>query len=252
MASYRVFIISLFVVGVSCGVAPDDTGLATFPPVPTFAPVATLAPPAALPEVATMAPPDTPTEAASDAQTVVTDGQSSGTTAPTAMATFQKADYKQSAIQMVLVLIFACIYKSKVVDEYPELKKFNEKSAKLQDENEVSACCNSLFTTNCMLAWCCHAPRAAHTFDKVGVMSYWPSVFLMMCCPCCTLTYTNACTDLNEKLGGEKRNCCMALLCAWCCVVCVVLQDAASLDAATGADTKCLSVEEGEAGSGSE
>merc|ERR1712217_5185 len=141
------------------------------------------------------------------------------------------------------VLIFGIIYKFKVVDVYPMVKQANEKSTELQGENEVMAIFNNCFTPNCMLAWCCLAPRAAHTFDKTGTLPYWVGLAAMLCCPCFTLCYTNACTDMNESLGGEKRNCCMAVLCAWCCACCVVLQDAESLDAATGARTGCLSVE---------
>merc|ERR1712008_416387 len=82
---------------------------------------------------------------------------------------------------------------------------------------------------NCVLAWCCSGPRAAHTFAAVGVMSYWPSLLLMSLVPCCTLWFVNSKSDLNVKLGGERRGLCMGCLCACCCSCCVIAQDAEAL-----------------------
>merc|ERR1719198_2517917 len=91
---------------------------------------------------------------------------------------------------------------------------------------------------NCMLSWCCTGPRAAHTFHSIGLMNYWVGLILMSCCPCCTLMYTNGCTDMNVRLGGSKQNPLEAAICAWCCTCCLVAQDAQSLDYVTGMETE--------------
>merc|ERR1712113_957456 len=98
----------------------------------------------------------------------------------------------------------------------------------------VSACMATCPSMNCLCAWCCTGPRAAHTTDKTGICGYWPALCCFALFPCITLVYTNACTDMNERLGGEKQNIFMACLCAFFCFPCVVTQDAESLDMNTG------------------
>merc|ERR1719373_832543 len=130
-----------------------------------------------------------------------------------------------------------------VVGKYPTLEESNfepnKKSKFLQSMNPVTASCSSKTSApNCFLSWFCTGPRAAHTFHVTGILNYWVSLLTMTICPCCTLMVVNSCTDLNTKLGGEKDNLLLAGLCACCCPVCVVAQDAASLDAMTGMDTE--------------
>merc|ERR1719220_2832052 len=66
----------------------------------------------------------------------------------------------------------------------------------------------------------------------------------MTLCPCLTLYFMNSCSNLNENLGGRKKDCCSGMICAFCCSCCVIAQDAESLDMATGARTKCCGVEQ--------
>jgi len=68
-------------------------------------------------------------------------------------------------------------------------------------------------------------------------MDYWPGLVAMFFCPFCTICYTNACTELNPKLGGQKVNTFMSALCTWACAPCVIAQDAESLDEATQMET---------------
>jgi hypothetical protein len=135
-------------------------------------------------------------------------------------------------------LLFGLVYYLVIVAKYPELKDTQPSSlaVELQKENEVMATCK-VSGRNCVLAWCCSAPRAAHTFAAVGVMSYWPSLLLMSLVPCCTLWFVNSKSDLNVKLGGERRGLCMGCLCACCCSCCVIAQDAEALDLTTGVKT---------------
>mmetsp|Transcript_38952 Transcript_38952/g.72319 ORF Transcript_38952/g.72319 Transcript_38952/m.72319 type:complete len:99 (-) Transcript_38952:66-362(-) len=87
------------------------------------------------------------------------------------------------------------------------------------------------------MSWLCSGPRAAHTFYSTGISDYWCSLFGMSLFPCCVLCVANSFTDLNEKLGGQKRGLLMSCLCSYCCSCCVIAQDAESLDLSTGVRT---------------
>jgi hypothetical protein len=130
-------------------------------------------------------------------------------------------------------LIYGTIYYFLVVRNYPALAGNEDVSrgAAVMSQSECGACCSGRVScTNLLLSACCIGPRAAHTFDKAGLLNFWIGLVLMTCCPWFTLCYSNGCTDLNERLGGEKRGCINAILCAWCCSCCVVAQDAQALD----------------------
>jgi len=135
-------------------------------------------------------------------------------------------------------LLFGIVVYFLIVSKYPQLNDTQPSSlaVELQRENEVMATCK-VSGSNCILSWCCSGPRAAQTFHSVGVMNYWPSLILMSLLPCCTLWCMNSQSDLNVKLGGERRGLCMGCLCACCCSCCVVAQDAEALDLTTGART---------------
>merc|ERR1719277_2268225 len=70
----------------------------------------------------------------------------------------------------------------------------------------------------------------------------------MFCCPFCTVCYANACTDMNAKLGGERVSSIWSAITTWCCMCCVIAQDAEALDLATGAHTDLCGVKPGVAG----
>jgi len=151
---------------------------------------------------------------------------------------------KSSQIFRIGVQCFwGVIYYILVVRKYPQMhnEEPNERAIEIQDQNEVSATLD-VSVSNFILAWVCPGPRGAHTFHSVGVMNYWLGCILMSVFPCCTLWYTNSCTDLNEKLGGDKRSCIMSCLCAFCCHQCVIAQDAESLDAMSGTNTRLCGV----------
>lgn len=141
-------------------------------------------------------------------------------------------------------LIFGVAYYFLIVSKYPMLDgaKPTPEAIKIQELDELSALFESSMP-NCLLSWCCTGPRAAHTFHSAGVLDYWPGCILMSCFPCCTLWIVNSFTDLNERLGGEKRNFCIGALCACFCSCCIVAQDAQSLDHITGMETGYCGVE---------
>jgi len=142
-------------------------------------------------------------------------------------------------------LLFGLVYYLIIVSKYPALKDVQPSAAaiELQKENEVMATCK-VSGTNCLLSWCCSGPRAAHTMHSTGILNYWIGLFAMTCFPCCTLWCVNSFTNLNEKLGGERRNCCMGFLCACCCSCCVIAQDAESLDITMGVKTGFCGISE--------
>jgi len=149
-------------------------------------------------------------------------------------------------VQRIIVqLIFGVLYYFLIVSKYPTLEGLQPtpEAIKLQQLDEVSATFEASMP-NCVLSWLCTGPRAAHTFHAAGVLSYWPGCIAMSLLPCCTLWIVNSCTDLNEKLGGEKKDFCMGAICAFCCSCCVVAQDAQSLDLITGMDTNLCGVEQ--------
>jgi len=144
--------------------------------------------------------------------------------------------------RFVVLMIFGFLYWCCIVSKYPKLMGPTPTSARLQNENELNATCQTSFA-NCLYSWLCSQARAAHTFDSAGVCNYWPSLVLMTLFPCLTLYFMNSCSNLNENLGGRKKDCCSGMICAFCCSCCVIAQDAESLDMATGARTTCCGVE---------
>merc|ERR1719512_91402 len=145
---------------------------------------------------------------------------------------------------LLLQVLFAVVYYCQVVSNYPFWMGPTPMSCTVQAEPAPCATCQTS-PTNCCLSWLCPQARAAHTFDRTGTLEYWCGLLAMFLCPFCTLCYTNACTDLNPKLGGEYANPIMSALCTWCCFCCTIAQDAESLDAATGAQTEICGVTPG-------
>lgn len=146
--------------------------------------------------------------------------------------------------QSIAQIIFAILYWFLIVKHYPsarELPPPNQAAKELQAVDEVTATCHTSFS-NLFLAWCCTGPRAAHTFYSVLGFNYWVGAVLTSCFPCCTLWYFNSFTDLNQRLGGEKRSALMGLVCACFCSCCVIAQDAEALDKITGLETNFCSV----------
>merc|ERR1719401_701007 len=145
-------------------------------------------------------------------------------------------------------LLFALAYYFVIADHYPkldtELSISSEEAIEMQKMNAIDATCSpNMSFPNAGLAFACSGPRAAHTFHSVGLMNYWLGCVLMTCFPCCTLFYTNVCTDLNVYLGGERQSCPMGCLCSFCCSCCLIAQDAQSLDFATRTKTGFLFIQ---------
>jgi len=146
--------------------------------------------------------------------------------------------------RVLLQLLFGGLYYYLIVSKYPMMDSLKPTpgSIKLQELDDLTATFETSLP-NCFLSWCCTGPRAAHTFHSAGLMNFWPGCILMSLFPCCMLWWANSCTDLNEKLGGAKKNFCLGAISALCCSCCIVAQDAQSLDLITGSETHLCSVE---------
>mmetsp|Transcript_80946 Transcript_80946/g.143364 ORF Transcript_80946/g.143364 Transcript_80946/m.143364 type:complete len:235 (+) Transcript_80946:63-767(+) len=147
------------------------------------------------------------------------------------------AEFGSFMTRVALQLVFGLVYYMMIVKNYPPLIQSPTPAAKkLQAINEIRASCE-VSLPNCIFSLCCSGARAAHTFYSVGISDYWCSLFGMSLFPCCVLCVANSFTDLNEKLGGQKRGLLMSCLCSYCCSCCVIAQDAESLDLSTGVRT---------------
>jgi len=145
---------------------------------------------------------------------------------------------------ILVQLLFGVIYYFLIVVKYPKLDHLEPtpEAIKLQSENEVPATLRSSWP-NCFFSFFCSGPRAAHTFHSAGVWNFWPGCITMSLCQCCTLWLVNSFTDLNVKLGGERRGLFMGLVMSCCCSCCVIARDAESLDMITGARTNLCGVD---------
>jgi len=151
--------------------------------------------------------------------------------------------------RMLLQLLFGLAYYFIIVKKYPELgaTEASQSAKDLLQKNAVMALAE-VSPRNCLLSCCCTGPRAAHTFSATGTINYWVGLLLMTCFPCCTLMGVNSCTDMDKKMGGERRNIIMSCLCALCCSCCVVAQDAQALDLTSKVQTGFFSVYPNEEG----
>jgi hypothetical protein len=162
---------------------------------------------------------------------------------------------EDAAISMavfLMQLIFASCYYCMVVSKYPRVDGTEDlaeghPARELQSHNEVMGL-PEVSASICLMSFCCPATRMSHNLHSTNTLNFWPSLCIMLCFPlwgvCCTLFIANSCTSMNEKLGGERNNICMGLLCAWLCQCCVIAQDAESLDLVKGVKTGICSVTE--------
>mmetsp|Transcript_144877 Transcript_144877/g.255370 ORF Transcript_144877/g.255370 Transcript_144877/m.255370 type:complete len:285 (-) Transcript_144877:77-931(-) len=142
-------------------------------------------------------------------------------------------------------LAFGVIYYLCIVRHYPKLQSRNTETIEalaLREKGPLAAAC-SASGASLFHAFCCSGPRAAHTFDRVGIMNYWLGFITMTALPCCTLCAVETCTGLTTKLGGKPRsllaNCFLSCLCSCC----VIVQDADSLDLIMNVETGLFSIQ---------
>lgn len=139
-------------------------------------------------------------------------------------------------IWMGCSLVFAFVYKSKVVDMIPPLQPKAMGTSKDFISTLFQCCSNGSL---CMHAWCCLPCRAGHTFQVAGVASYWVVVLVLELLPGCGCIFGFLWRQqLREKLGLQPDGCCDFV--KWCCcTACAVGQEALDVDQAVGVDVAC-------------
>lgn len=144
-----------------------------------------------------------------------------------------------TVIQCAIGLVFAVLYKSKVVDkiDYLEAKVPNTQGKDFPSGLFDCASDKHMFLHVCFCLPC----RVAHTWHVAELLRYWPSVAVMVVCPHC-LPCIGAFwgrAKLREKLGMEadRMSDFLKLL---CCCMCVFAQDAYKVDEETGVEVQCF------------
>merc|ERR1712079_555873 len=141
-------------------------------------------------------------------------------------------------------LLFAILFYLLIVQKYPSLggSEPTQAAREIQSKNAVAGCAAAQPVV-CIHSCCCFGPRHALTMHATGVMDYWIACVLTSLFPCLFMIYSQACTDLNPRLGGQQENPVSACFCSLCCSCCLIAQDAESLDLITGVRTKLCGVE---------
>lgn len=144
-----------------------------------------------------------------------------------------------SAVHFVLLSIFACIYKVKVVDKLP--KFYPHPEHRPREKGLLSCVCEPdtcLYTTFCMPI------VAAKNWDAAGVCSFWPGCFLMTVCtytpfyPISVIMRAVFSGQVRQKLGYET-NCCVDCLTTAFCFPCEVGRESLEVDEELGVRIEC-------------
>jgi len=152
--------------------------------------------------------------------------------APPAASPEEEGSGGSATGRFITQLIFGAFYYFFVVKNSERLPPgvIAGKAARDFQSMDVFSATGNSSLVNILMGWCCSGPRAAHTFNSVGILNYWLGLVLMTCAPCCTLLWANTSTDYLEKLGGTKHSCIKAAVCSFLCSCCLITQDAEALD----------------------
>jgi len=144
-------------------------------------------------------------------------------------------------VTFIMQLLFGAAFYHTVTTKYPLLVGANDISRNIMSQNAAFRInSNSI----CIQSLCCWPAVLAHVLDRSATCtSYWTALLAAICFPCCTTYWAVNMTDMNEKLGGSKRDCLEALVISCCCPCCEIARAGDALDAATGATTGCFSVQ---------
>lgn len=171
-------------------------------------------------------------------------------------------------LSMVSSVVFACVYKNKVVRNRAQMPPVECARPNGDFAMKLYSCCDD--TSACMHAAFCPACRAGDTYQAAGVSSYWNVIALYVGCQVLGsliggvlsgaqdhrsgsnvtslvtslllgLAFYNMRRRLRAKLGGQED----ALpwlqdFVSWAfCACCVIAQEARSVDMATGVRVTC-------------
>lgn len=182
-------------------------------------------------------------------------------------------------ICFIAQIVYACMYKSNVVDRRPEFK-----GGDVLKGGDFKDACSDCFgdMSACLNGWCCLACRCGDTYETLGVMGYWQLIIILViidfvvnfisnslpmivaspdpndpasvqsynnmrsiCGSVCTLIYIAVGAYFAKKREmvreklGGQGSCCMDFICLWCCTCCSIIQEGRSLDFAQGVQVDC-------------
>jgi len=175
------------------------------------------------------------------------------------------------AVPIIIWLVFACMYKSKVTDQRPLFQGGQPSSLAALEANGLCNCCSDIHL--CLHSWCCMDDRAADTFQVAGVGAFWMvviafvidwilyevvafiltafvfppeqaqykpgSVFAWFITSALMgLWLASKRSELRRKFSGTP-NFALDCICYWWCMPCSVAQDAMLLDHANGVRVEC-------------
>lgn len=141
----------------------------------------------------------------------------------------------------VASIIFACVYKSRVVDMKPRLDPTASSgtSTTVLSKHGLFDCCGD--ANICLHAWFCFKVRVADTYASANIMGFWMTFWLALCCPMafifCIMPMKRG--QLRGRLGGSDNCTCGDFCKAVFCPCCTVVQDARAVDDALGVQTRC-------------
>merc|ERR1719421_2605833 len=78
--------------------------------------------------------------------------------------------------------------------------------------------------------------------QRCGLISREVSFLFAILIQGCMLVFSNACSNMRQKLGGRKLGVGSAICFALCCGPCLVAQESKALDDSMGKHTHCLGV----------
>jgi Cys-rich protein (TIGR01571 family) len=141
-------------------------------------------------------------------------------------------------IEIVIALVFAYLYKTKVVDLCPVMPAATPGSKGKEFKQGLFDCFSNMDI--CLHSCCCVCCRAAHTWHVTQLMDYWKGIGLFVCCwfcmPCVGGCYMRQ--KLRVHVGLEEDSCmdCVKYL---FCEPCSVAQEALLVDEETGVQVQC-------------
>jgi len=146
---------------------------------------------------------------------------------------------KQNVNRIIVQLFFGVLFYCIVASKYPKVSAPNERSVGIMNE---SVCFRCPCSQACLLSLFCPAAMMGHIMHSSEVLNYWVGLIASALCPCITVFYAHTCSEVNTKLGGERKGCFMGCLEAMLCSCCVILKMSDATDAATGTTVGCCSV----------
>jgi hypothetical protein len=158
-----------------------------------------------------------------------------------AASTGSVASLSANLINVVLFMIFACVYKAKVVDKAGQMP---HQSRKFHHDFDFTLCdCLTHDCPNtCLMVSCCPFVRIAHTNAVADVCGFWQTI----CClsiasfcppaPCCLNVYFRM--HIKDVMGLDDH-CFNDMVLAFCCLPCITGQQALAVDTVMGYSVGC-------------